>query len=325
MNLGGLRLDEVLADHEGVLGTSVALRFMTESQLRWRITSGRWQKPARGVVVAQSGPLSDGQLLRVALLRAGPRATLAGLTAARLDGLKGFDDKRPMRETPIYLLVPVGYKRHTPPLGLTVITHYSQFLSDADVHPTRQPRRTRMARSLIDAAAWMPTDRGAAAILSAGVQQRLARVADLSLVADRMENLRRRQLIIQTLADVAGGSQAISELDFLRLVVRPFGLPEPSRQSARRDRRGRRRWIDAAWDDRKIAVEIDGAQHTEDPLQRWDDMERDIDLTLDGYQTLRFPAWLVRNNPGYVARRISEALGRSAAPRSGQYRAKFAQ
>ena len=314
MNLDGLCLDEVLADHEGVVDTSVALRFMTESQLRWRITSGRWQKPARGVVVAQSGPLSDGQLLRVALLRAGPRATLAGLTAARLDGLQGFDDKRPMRETPIYLLVPVGYKRHPPPLGLTVITHYSQFLSDADVHPTRQPRRTRMARSLVDAAVWMPTDRGAAAILSAGVQQRLARVADLALVAHRMENLRRRQLIIQTLGDIAGGSQAISELDFLRLVVRPFGLPEPSRQSARRDRRGRRRWIDAAWDDRKIAVEIDGAQHTHDPLQRWDDMERDLDLTLGGYQTLRFPAWLVRNNPGYVAGRIREALRRSAPP-----------
>jgi hypothetical protein len=182
-----------------------------------------------------------------------------------------------------------------------------------------------VARSLIDAAAWMPTDRGAAAILSAGVQQRLARVADLSLVADRMENLRRRQLIIQTLADVAGGSQAISELDFLRLVVRPFGLPEPSRQSARRDRRGRRRWIDAAWDDRKIAVEIDGAQHTEDPLQRWDDMERDLDLTLDGYHTLRFPAWLVRHNPGYVARRILEALSRGAPGRSGEYGAELAQ
>jgi len=84
-----------------------------------------------------------------------------------------------------------------------------------------------------------PTDRGAAAILSAGAQQRLARVADLALVAHRIENLRRGQLIIQTLGDIAGGSQAISELDFLRLVVRPFGLPEPSRQSARRDRRGR--------------------------------------------------------------------------------------
>jgi uncharacterized protein DUF559 len=314
MNLGGLRLDEVLADQEGVLGTSLALRFMTESQLRWRIASGRWQKPARGVVVAQSGPLSDGQLLRVALLRAGPQAALAGLTAARLDGLQGFDDKRPMRETPIYLLVPVGYKRRTPPLGLTVITRYSQFLGDAHVHPTRQPRRTRIARSLIDAAAWMPTDRGSIAVLAAGVQQGLVRVDDLRLLVGRMETLHRRKLIIEVLADIAGGSQAISELDFLRLVVRPFGLPEPSRQSARRDGRGRRRWIDAAWDDRKIAVEIDGAQHIADPLQRWDDMERDLALTLDGYQTLRFPAWLVRNDPGYVAGHIREALTRAAPP-----------
>jgi Protein of unknown function (DUF559) len=308
MNWRSPSFDEVLTDHEGVLGISLALRFMTESQLRWQITSGRWQKPARGVVVAQSGPLTDRQLLRAALLRAGPQATLAGLTAARLEGLKGFDDKPPIRERPIYLLVPTGYKRRTPPLGLSVVTHYSRALTDQDVHPARQPRRTRAARSLIDAAAWMPTDRGAAAVLSAGVQQGLATAADLRLLADRMEWLHRRRLIIEALGDIAGGSQALSELDFIRLVVRPFGLPEPSRQSPRRDRRGRRRWIDAAWDECKIAVEIDGAQHTEDPLQRWDDMERDIDLMLDGYRTMRFPAWLVRKNPGYVARRILEAL-----------------
>ncbi len=41
---------------------------------------------------------------------------------------------------------------------------------------------------------------------------------------------------------------------------------------------------------RDWVVEVDGAQHAEDPLRRWDDMERDIDLGLDGYQTLRFPA-----------------------------------
>jgi hypothetical protein len=133
-------------------------------------------------------------------------------------------------------------------------------------------------------------------------------------VTDRLETVRRRKLIIDVLSDIAGGAQAMSELDFLRLVVRPFGLPEPSRQVARRDRQGRRRWIDAAWDGRKVAVEIDGAHHTEDPLQRWDDMERDIDLMLDGYQTLRFPAWLVRKNPEYVARRILAALRRNAPP-----------
>jgi hypothetical protein len=308
MNLPSLSLDEVLADHDGVLSISTALQLMTANQLRWRVTSGRWQKPARGVVVAQSGPLTDRQVLRAALLRAGPGAALAGLTAARLDGFKGFDDKRPFAETPIHLLVPAGRKRRTPPPGLTVTTHYARTLTIQDVHPTRQPRRTRIARSLVDAATWMPTDRGSMAVLAAGVQQGLARVDDLRLVADRIETRRRRRLLMETLGDIAGGSQALSELDFIRLVVRAFELPEPSRQVARRDARGRRRWADAMWDEYKIVVEIDGAQHTEDPLQRWDDMERDIDLGLDGYLTLRFPAWLVRTNPGNVARRILEAL-----------------
>ena len=307
-------LDEVLDDHEGVLSTSMALQFLTASQLRWQVVSGRWQNPARGVVVAQSGPLTDRQLLRAALLRAGPGAALAGLTAARMDGFQGFDDKRPFAETTIHLLSPAGLRRRTPPPGLIVITHYTRTLTDQDVHPMRQPRRTRIARSLIDAAAWKPTDRGSVAVLAAGVQQRLARVDDLRLVANRIETLHRRRLIIDALGDIAGGSQAISEFDFIRLVVRPFGLPEPSRQQGRRDQRGRRRWIDAAWDDCKVAVEIDGAHHTEDPFQRWDDMERDIDLTLDGYRTLRFPAWLVRRDPEYVACRLREALNRNTPP-----------
>jgi hypothetical protein len=215
----GQSLDDVLAEHDGVLGTSLALRFVTESQLRRRITSGRWQKPSRGVVVARSGPLTGRQLVRAALLRAGPQAVLAGLTAARLDGFKGFDDKRPIRETPIYLLVPCGYKQRTPPLGLNVVTRYSRVLTDLDVHPTRLPRRTRIARSLIDAAVWMPTDRGAMAILAAGVQQRLVRADELRQVTGRVELLHRRKLIIETLGDIAGGSQALSELDFTRQVV----------------------------------------------------------------------------------------------------------
>ena len=132
-------LVDVLADHEGVISTSDALRFMTANQLRWQLSSGRWQKAARGVVVAQSGPLTDGQNLRAALLRAGPQAVLAGLTAARLDGLTGFGDKASFAESPIHLLVPYGYKRRTSPLRLWVITHYSQALDSTDVHPTRQP------------------------------------------------------------------------------------------------------------------------------------------------------------------------------------------
>ncbi len=304
-------LTGLLEDHDGVLSTSDILRFMTPKQLRSQLAAGRWRKPARGVVVAQSGPLTERQLLRTALLRAGPQAALAGITAARLDGFTGFDDKVTPADRPVYLLAPYGRKRRPPPLQLTVVVHYSQALTDLDINPQREPRRTRIARSLVDAAAWMPTDRGAMAILAAGVQQRLVRPQDLSQVVDRMGTLHRRKLIRETIADIAGGSEALSELDFTRHVIRAFRLPEPSRQSARRDSRGRRRWTDVTWDAYKIVVEIDGAQHTADPLQRWDDMERDIDLGRDGCQVLRFPAWLVRANPEYVARKILEALRRA--------------
>ena len=230
------------------------------------------------------------------------------MTAARLDGLTGFGDKASFAESPIHLLVPYGYKRRTSPLRLWVITHYWQALDSTDVHPTRQPRRTRIARSLVDAAAWMPADRGAMAVLAAGVQQRLVRVDDLRQVVARIETLRRRTLMTGILDDITGGAQALSELDFTRQVAHAYRLPEPSRQAARRDSRGRRRWTDVMWDHCKVAAEIDGAQHTEDLLQRWDDMERDNDLNVDGYRTLRFPAWLVRQHPELVARQIRRAL-----------------
>lgn len=139
-------LCQLMDDHEGVLSTSDMLRFITQSQLRWQISTGRWQKPARGVVVAQPGPLTDRQLLRVALLRTGPQAALAGLTAARRDGFTGFNDKTATFGRTIYLLAPYGYKSHTPFPGQTVVTHYSQALTSLDVHPQRQPRRTRIAR-----------------------------------------------------------------------------------------------------------------------------------------------------------------------------------
>lgn len=303
-------LDDFLDSVDGVADVQDALRWMSRAGIRWRISSGRWQKPCRGVIVAQSGPLSQGQILRVALLWAGPGAVLAGLTAARLDGFKGLADAG---AEPVHLLVRPGRKIRTKPAGILVVVHYSRQLGPADVHPARAPRRTRIARSLVDAAAWMPTDRGAMAVLAAGVQQRLVRPEQLTGQVARNARLRRRKLIRQALADIAGGAQALSELDFITLVVRGFRLPEPDRQLCRVDRAGRRRYLDAAWDRWKVAVEIDGAAHLE-ALDHWSDMDRDNQLKLAGYQVLRFPAFVVRANPGYVARTIREALCQAGYP-----------
>jgi hypothetical protein len=298
-----LTLDDLLADQDGVVTTSSALAHISPGVLRWRLESGRWQQPCRGVVVAHSGPLTDAQVLRVAVVWAGRDAALGGLTAARAQGLRGFEDKA----GPVHLVLPAARMARATPPPFPVVVHYSRHLTARDIHPARQPPQTRIARSLVDAAAWMATDRGAQAVLVAGVQQRLVRVTDLVAELDRNQRLRRRRLFKTTLEDIAGGAQALSELDFTRLVVRQFGLPEPSRQVPRFDGQARRRWLDVCWEDARLVVEIDGAAHV-DALQYWDDMDRANDLTLEHYQVMRFPAWVVRYQPEHVAAKIRQAL-----------------
>jgi Protein of unknown function (DUF559) len=306
-------LGELLEETDSVLDTATALTCLTVGELRWRVTSGRWQQPFKGAIVAHNGPLTDRQLLRLALLRTGPRAVLGGLTAARLDGLTGFGDKVPFAQSPIYVINP-SHHRPAMELGLDLVVHLVAGLDPGDVHPVRRPKRTRVTRSIVDAASWMPTERGAAAVLAAGVQQKLAPVAALRAVLESRPRLRRRRLIATTLGDIEGGAEALSELDFQRLVVRPYRLPVPDCQVPRRDDCGRRRWLDVTWETWKVVAEIDGAQH-EEPLQRWDDMDRDIDLQVNGgYIVLRIPAWVVRRYSAHVARRIGEALRKHGCP-----------
>lgn len=136
------------------------------------------------------------------------------------------------------------------------------------------------------------------------------RVSDLVTEVKRNARLHRREIISQTLADIAGGAHALSELDFTSLVVRQYKLPEPDRQAPRLDERGRRRWLDAVWEGARLVVEIDGAAHT-DVLTYWDDMDRVNGLQLGGYRVLRFPAWVVRYRSADVAAEIRRHLDRS--------------
>lgn len=129
-------------------------------------------------------------------------------------------------------------------------------------------------------------------------------VDDLRAVLRRPGRMRRRDLLLEVLGDIEGGARALSELDFTRKVIRQFGLAEPARQVGKRDSRNRQRWIDVVFEKWKVMVEIDGAQHIQ-PLDQWDDMERDNDMRAERYQVLRSP-------PGSSAETPSSSPGRSA-------------
>ena len=257
-------LESIVEQQRGVVTRAVAVSFLGASAVRWRLATGRWQRPWPGVLATHSGPLDDEQRMWVAILSAGRGAVLAGLTAAVLAGLRGFTCRS------VHILVPPGRQ---PKVGSGVVIRRSRFLGPEDVHPARLPPRTRLPRSLIDAAAWMPSGDQARAVLAAGVQQRLVRVQDLAAALERLTTVRRRRLMQQTLDDVAGGAHALSELNLTRL-LRGYGLPAPDRQVVRYDERGRRRWVDAYFDRWRVVVEIDGMWHMEASTW-WSDMLRD--------------------------------------------------
>lgn len=280
-----------------VLSSRDAIAQFGRGHVRWMVERGRWQRPLKGVVVLHPVQLTSDERLLCALIAHGPGAAAAGITAAHLDGFRGFTTSTR------HLLVPRG-RNPRPMPGVKV--HSSEQLSERDVHPARFPRRTRIQRSIIDAAAWASTPLQTQGILAASVQQKLVTPEALQLVVARRLTVPKRRLIVETLSDVAGGALSEYEVLFARM-CREHQLPVPDRQVRRRDATGRMRCLDALFDDYELVVEIDGQQHM-DVLAWWEDMDRNNDVVVeDGKSLLRFAGFALRyqrSRIAYVLRRF---------------------
>jgi very-short-patch-repair endonuclease len=278
-------------DHPTVLRTRDANGLYGASRVRWLVQSGRWQRPAKGVVVCHSGSLSFNESLTCELLLQHRSAALAGLTAAALDGLRGFETRS------TFILIPHTMRVRPRPAVVVVRTRQ---LSARDVHPARSPRRTRTPRSIVDAASWSSTDLRCQAIIASSVQQGLVTPAALEAVAAQRAKAPRHSLIVETIRDVGGGSLSEYEVLFARM-CREYGLPTPTRQRRRKDAAGRWRYLDVDFDGHRLVVEIDGQQHME-ALSWWEDMMRDNELIVDEQKTvLRFAGFALRHQRHRVA------------------------
>ncbi|MDX6256865.1 MAG: hypothetical protein QOJ11_3199 [Frankiales bacterium] len=258
---------------------------LSYDQVRWRIQTGRWQSPLRGVVVLHSGPPTPRQRQWAAVLWAGEESALCAATAAELNGLRGYAESR------IHVCVP-SHQRLRATSGIVV--HRSTTLRADELVPGRSPRRVCAERAMIELTVGKLRSDDACAVLAAGVQQGLVTADELleRVKADR--HLRHRGELLDALADIAGGSESHAELLAIRL-IRRARLPEPRRQASVVVE-GVPKIVDLYWDDFDAGAEILGGFHRE-VAQWWKDLRRNAEIQTTGTMLVQLPAVALRREP----------------------------
>ena len=224
---------------------------------------------------------------------------LGGLTAARHDHLEGFADDQ------VTIVVP-GPSREPHPMT-DVRVHWSTELSPLDVNPAHLPPRTRLSRSLLDAASERVPMGRARSILIAGAQQRLTTATRLAESLQRRGRCRNRAVIRETIADIRGGVESLPEREYDAICGRA-GLPSPSTQRVQFRSDGRA-YLDRSWDAFGVAVEIHGIPHL--GVRRWDaDLVRQNEIVIEGPRLLVFTSYAVRHEEHLVADQTRRLLRR---------------
>jgi hypothetical protein len=303
-------LDRVLRRQDGLLTRGQLRRSgVTESRVRAQIAGCRWRAVNDAVVCTHNGPLTESQARWAAVLSAQPPVALCGLTALQQWGVSGF------ATAVIHVVVGRGCRVLAVP-NVRVAVHESRRFGIGDISTEHGPATTNLERSVIDAAAWSPNPWTASRIVVAPIQQRLTSAAALRGALKSAGHIRHSQVLRALLADLHGGAEALSEVEFLRW-CRRHGFPKPDLQ-VRLDGIGRRRYIDAGFrrtDGSKVLVEVDGGIHLT-LATRWQDSAKDNDAVIAGETTLRFPSVAIYSNDPVAVRQLRAALAVVSAPRA---------
>jgi len=230
-----------------------------------------------------------------AWLWSGRTATVAGLSAAALQRTAWIDD-----------WLPAELNRPGRDKARGIILH-SDTLDDDETCVRDGIRMTTPARTAFD----LGRRKGlttAVIRLDALMHATGVKAADIELIAERHRGARGLVQLRRVLHLVDGGSESPYETT-TRLALVSAGLPRPQTQiEVLNAWGGVMARIDMGWEEWKVGVEFDGAQHWTDPAQRSRDIDRLAELQARGWAIVRVSAEMVRNRPQVVVARVHRAL-----------------
>ncbi len=149
------------------------------------------------------------------------------------------------------------------------------------------------------------------------------RRSDVEALIQRHRGVRGTVQLRQVLELMDGGSESPQETRTRLLLVRT-GLPAPTTQIPVFDDCGHPiARVDMGWDEWRVGVEFDGAQHWTDPVQRTRDINRLADLEACGWRIIRVNSELLRAAPTVVIDRVLTALKAAGCPVDWPVDARF--
>lgn len=279
------RVEGLLHEQDGVATyPQLAAAGMSRHEIKAQVDARRWRRYGDRCLVTHNFVPTRTQRMWVAVLDNRGLAALAGFSALEVRGFRFFGSEPEL----IHVVVRRGATYHRFP-GVKV--HESRRFRSTDVVVAPGLPRLPVARSAIDAAAWQPHPRYACAVLAAVVQQRLCSPLDLAATLATVGRVRHKQPMRLVIDDITGGAEALSEID-VGGMCRRFEIEPPRRQVVRRDRSGRKRYLDCEWrlpDGSLVVLEVDGSHHL--LVEAWEaDIKRERRVVISGRQVLRCTA-----------------------------------
>ena len=269
----------------------------TDSMIRTQLRADRWRLLFRGVYLTTTGNPPVAAWWWAAHLLLGDRSYLLGESALNAWGLG-----KP--QLPVMLGVPWNGHRISTSDVIEVSRHRL-------VPPVRQPPgcppAERPAYAIIDATQTSRSRRYVEQLVTDACQRRLATPSDIRKAMNAHRRVRFRSLIKDLLSEVEGGATTVLEVDAVRLVLRPHGLPTGTGQVREYDG-GAVVLRDRVIKEFGLVLELDGRLGHADPRSRFRDFRRDNAVTASGRTALRFGWMDVHEDACQSAYQIAQVL-----------------